>query len=342
MVLVIRRRRAFGALLFTVRRGCRATTAALHALVPWLLHGGMVMPGSLIAALAVELTAMRVTTEVLLSLPLLQAKVVMMLLRTTRAAKAGPTLRAAKVLRSLLRAKAVAETLATPKAASGAEPAAALAEARVLTEALAKAMPKVLLRTAGASGRAALGAVKVLSATGCAELAAMPKGLRATTTEATTKAAVLMPARPLLMLEAVVLLMVLSTSLRRWISRAGASLRLGVLPVLWVVLATLLTFHRRTAEVTASLIVVHAAVVSTLGIGRAAPAFTLGRVQGGAGSGAFRALGCAARDLRTRGALAGGFGTWRFAALRCGGRGRALRSGLGRRRGLVGRLGILG
>lgn len=317
MVLVIRRRRAFGALLFTVRRGCRATAAALHALVPWLLHGGMVMPGSLIAALAVELTAMRVTTEVLLSLPLLQAKVVMMLLRTTRAAKAGPTLRAAKVLRSLLRAKAVAETLATPKAASGAEPAAALAEARVLTEALAKAMPKVLLRTAGASGRAALGAVKVLSATGCAELAAMPKGLRAATAEATTKAAVLMPARPLLMLEAVVLLMVLSTSLRRWISRAGASLRLGVLPVLWVVLAA-------------------------LGIGRAAPAFTLGRVQGGAGSGAFRALGCAARDLRTRGALAGGFGTWRFAALRCGGRGRALRSGLGRRRGLVGRLGILG
>lgn len=342
MVLVIRRRRAFGALLFTVRRGCRATAAALHALVPGLRLWGMEVPGPMVAALVLELTTLRAATEALLSRPLLRAKVVMMLLRTTRAAKAGPTLRAAKVLRSLLGTKAVAETLATPKAASGTEPAAALAEAGVLTEALAKAMPKVLLRTAGASGRAALGAVKVLSATGCAELAAMPKGLRATTTEAPAKAAVLMPTGALLMLEAVVLLMVLATGLRRWISRAGASLRLWMLPVLWVVLAALLTFHRRAAEVSTTLIVVHAAVLAARGIGRAAPAFILGRVHGGAGSGALRALGGAARDLRTRGGIARTFRAWRVAALRCGGRGRALRSGLGRRRGLVGRLGILG
>jgi len=234
VVLVIRRRRAFGALLSVWERrsdvgaatwgGRGATLTALHALVPGLRLGGMEVPGPLVAALPLELTAMRAPK-------VLRAKVVMML-RTTRAAKAGPTLRAAKVLRSLLGTKAVSETLATAKAASGTESAAALAEARVLTEALAKAVPKVLLRTAGASGRAALRATEVLSATGSAELAAMPKGLRAATTEAPAKAAVLMPARALLVLEAVVLLMVLATGLRCWISRAGAPLLLGMLPVL--------------------------------------------------------------------------------------------------------------
>lgn len=233
-MLVIRRRRAFSALLFTVRRGCRATAAALHALVPGLRFWGMEVPGPMVATLVLELTTLRAATEALLSRPLLRAKVVMMLLRTTRAAKAGPTLRAAKVLRSrpLLRTKAVSETLATAKAASGAEPAAALAEAGVLPEALAKAVPKVLLRTAGASGRTALRATEVLSATGCAELAAMPKGLRTATAEATAKAPVLMPTGALLMLETVVLLMVLATGLRRRISGTGASLRLWMLPVL--------------------------------------------------------------------------------------------------------------
>lgn len=317
--------------------GRRAALPALHALVPGMLHGGMEMRRPLVAALALELPVTRA------------AKVMMVvLLRTTRASKARSALRAAKVLRSrpLLGTKAVPETLSTAKAASGAESAAALAEAGVLTEAVAKAVPKVLLRTAGASGRTALGATEVLSATRRAELAAMTKGLRAATTEAPAKAAVLMPARPLRVLETVVLLMMLSTGLRRRISRAGTSLRVRMLHGMLPVPATLLAVHGRAAEVSTPLIVILAtvttALVATRRIVGAAPTLILGRVQGGAGTGALRPLRGAARDLRTRGGIARAFRAWRVAPLRCGGRGRALRSGLGRRRGLIDRLCILG
>lgn len=109
-----------------------------------------------------------------------------------------------------------------------------------------------------------------------------------------------------------------------------------------MVLAALLPVHGWTAEVSTTLIVVHTAVLAARGIGRAAPAFILGRVHGGAGTGALWPLGGAARGLRTRGAIARTFSTRRVAALRCGGRGRALRSGLRRRRWLIDRLGILG
>lgn len=198
-------------------------------------------------------------------------------------------------------------------------------------------MPEVLLRTAGASGWAALRTAKTLSATRCAELAAMPKELRATTTEAPAEAAMLGPAWS-------VLLMMLATCLRRRIHRTGAALRLRALAV---VLATLRAVHGRAAEVSTALIVILAALVAPVfaarSIGGAAPTLILGRVHGGTRSWALGTLWSAARGLRTRGAtLARAFGAWRIAPLRCGGRGRALRSRLGWCRGLVGRLGILG
>ena len=287
---------------------------------------------------------LRTKMVVMLLSPLLRAKVVVVLLRSLLTAKV------AKLLTAMPAAKAVAEaapmTKATAKAAPFAKSSAPLAEARVLTEALAKAVPKMMLGTARTSlhvlsGRAALRAVEALAATRTTELATMPKELLPTAAEAPAKAAVLTPLRPLLVLEAMMPVAVLSASLRLVVHRAWMLLRLRAT---MVVPFPLLAIHGRTAEAATPLVLVVATVAATGRLHLAAPSLILRGQHGGAWAGAL--LG-GAHSLRTRGAaIARAFGAWRIAALRCGNWGRcwwrALGSGLGRRRRLVGWLGILG
>lgn len=328
------------------RRGHGAAPAALSAFVLRLLHGRVKVRRPLISTTRpLELPAMRTPHVLLRPRALLRAMVVVMLLRTTWTAEARTTRRRTEVLRprplrrrkavpELLAAKASLETLAAAKAAPATEAAAPLTEA--LTETVLSAAWASMHVT---SKRAALWSTEALSAVWCAKLAAMPKGLRSTTTEAsaetTTKATVLRPARPLLMMETVVLLMLLavlvpliSASLRR-IDRAGTPLRLGA-ALGAVLLAALLSVHWRTAEVSAPLIVIHATVVATLGLCGAAPALILRRVHGGTRARTLSTLGSAAwRPLRTRGSsVTLTFGSGRVPTLRCGGWWRALRSGL--------------
>jgi hypothetical protein len=283
---------------------------------------------------------------------LLRAKVMVVLLRSLLTAKVAKLLTAMPA--AMPAAKAVAEavaeaapmTKATAKAATFAKSSAPLAKARVLTEALAKAVPKMMLSTAGTSlhvlsGRAALRAVEALAATRTTELATMPKELLPTAAEAPAKAAVLTPLRPLLVLETMMPVAVLSASLRLVVHRAWMLLRLRAT---MVVPFPLLAIHGRTAEAAAPLVLVVATVAATGRLHLAAPSLILRGQHGGAWAGAL--LG-GAHSLRTRGAaIARAFGAWRIAALRCGSWGRcwwrALGSGLGRRRRLVGRLGILG